>query len=378
MKYSMLRRPPLDSRSFLILTILILFFPALFAQKKVTIRTVVIDAGHGGQDPGALGSKTREKDITLAVALKLGETIRQNLPGIKVIFTRDKDEFIELHRRSQIANENKADLFISIHCNSTKSSKARGSETYVMGLHRTAANLEVAKKENSSILYEPDYEVRYDGFNPNSDESYITFSLFQNAYLEQSLEFAALVQKEFGEKVGMDDRGVRQAGFLVLYHSTMPSVLIELGFLSNPEQENFLKTEKGQAQMANSICRAFMEFSHNAEVPFPAITEEKPKAGKDTAFLASAAGYPVFKIQIATSGKPIPLSSPVFKGLDEMWQYKHNGVYKYTTGAASSFEEAATLLEEIKGRGFHDAFVVAFLNNERIDTDKAKGMQKPK
>jgi N-acetylmuramoyl-L-alanine amidase len=236
-----------------------------FTQEKTSITKVVIDAGHGGKDPGTIGKKAQEKNIALQIALKLSEDIRNQCKGVTVILTRTTDEFIELHERAEIANRCKADLFISIHCNSNPKHTFHGAETYVMGLHRTEANLDVAKKENAAILMEPNYSSLYNGFDPNSDESYITFTLFQNAYLDQSTRFASFVQDEMKDRVGMDDRGVRQAGFLVLYKTTMPSVLVETGFLSNPEEEKFLMTEKGQQYIASAICRAFCKFKAKQE-----------------------------------------------------------------------------------------------------------------
>jgi len=225
---------------------LILFFSITmvkngYGQEKISITKVVIDAGHGGKDPGTVGKKSQEKNIALRIALNLADNIRSQFPDVTVTCTRTTDEFIELHERAEIANRSKADLFISIHCNANPKHNFQGAETYVMGLHRTAANLEIAKLENAAILMEPDYSTNYNGFDPNSDESYITFTLFQNAYLIQSTTFASFVQDEMKDRVGMDDRGVRQAGFLVLYKTTMPSVLIETGFLSNLEEEKFLE-----------------------------------------------------------------------------------------------------------------------------------------
>jgi len=250
---------------FLILSPFILVEKNVFSQEKAMITKVVIDAGHGGKDPGTIGKKSQEKNITLQIALKLSEEIRSKCKGVTVICTRTTDEFIELHERAEIANRSKADLFISIHCNANPKHTFQGAETYVMGLHRTEANLEIAKKENAAILMEPDYSTNYNGFDPNSDESYITFTLFQNAFLEQSTRFASFVQDEMKDRVGMNDRGVRQAGFLVLYKTTMPSVLIETGFLSNPEEEKFLTSEKGQQYIASAICRAFCKFKAKLE-----------------------------------------------------------------------------------------------------------------
>ena len=249
----------------LILSFSFLMEQNVYSQEKTSITKVVIDAGHGGKDPGTIGKKSQEKDITLKIAMNLSADIRERCKGVTVICTRTTDEFIELHERAEIANRSKADLFISIHCNSNPIRTFQGAETYIMGLHRTEANLEIAKKENAAILMEPDYSTAYNGFDPNSDESYITLTLFQNAFLEQSTRFASFVQDEMKDRVGMNDRGVRQAGFLVLYKTTMPSVLIETGFLSNPEEEKFLMSEKGQQYIASAICRAFCRFKAKQE-----------------------------------------------------------------------------------------------------------------
>lgn len=239
----------------------ILFFQnQLFAQRKNQIRKIVIDAGHGGHDSGAKGRNSLEKEIALAIALKTGRLIQKNCPGVQVIYTRESDVFVELYRRAQIANENKADLFISIHCNANPSPFAYGTETYVMGLHKSEANLEVARNENASILLEDNYSKRYDGFNPNSSEAYIIFSLFQNAYLDKSLDFASRVEANFTANTKLPERGVKQAGFLVLYRTTMPCVLVETGFLSNSHEEAYLISSAGQERLAFSIYRAFDEY----------------------------------------------------------------------------------------------------------------------
>ena len=241
--------------------ILILFFQnQLFAQRKNQISKVVIDAGHGGHDSGAKGRNSLEKEIALSIALKTGRLIQKNCPGVEVIFTRESDVFVELFRRAQIANENKADLFISIHCNANPSPFAYGTETYVMGLHKSEANLEVARNENASILLEDNYSKRYDGFNPNSSEAYIIFSLFQNAYLDKSLDFASRVEANFTANTKLPERGVKQAGFLVLYRTTMPGVLVETGFLSNSHEETYLMSSAGQERISYSIYRAFDEY----------------------------------------------------------------------------------------------------------------------
>ncbi|MFB9865093.1 N-acetylmuramoyl-L-alanine amidase [Rufibacter immobilis] len=235
-----------------------------FDRKEVKIRTVVIDAGHGGKDTGCHGASAKEKDVALKVALQLGEHIENNLPDVKVIYTRKDDRFVELIDRAGIANKNHADLFISIHCNSGPSS-AFGTETYTMGLHTSNGNLAVAKRENSVILQEENYEKKYNGFNPNSPQSHILFSLYQSAYLDNSLRFAQKVEKEFKTRVGRSSRGVKQAGFLVLWKSAMPSTLIEIGFLTNPQEEKFLNDKSNQSYMASGIYRAFKEYKQELE-----------------------------------------------------------------------------------------------------------------
>ncbi|MFM8916446.1 MAG: N-acetylmuramoyl-L-alanine amidase, partial [Bacteroidota bacterium] len=231
---------------------------------KYQVKTIVIDPGHGGHDSGCLGSSSKEKHIALAVSLKLGELIEKYFPDIRVIYTRKTDVFVELHERAAIANRNKADLFICIHCNSGPST-ALGAETFVMGLHKTEDNLSVARRENESALLEKDYQANYEGYDPKSPEAHIIFSLYQNTYMEQSLAFASKLQYEFENYSGRNNRGVKQAGFLVLYRTAMPSVLIELGFLTNANDERFLASNDGQSSMANSILRAFTKYKNDQE-----------------------------------------------------------------------------------------------------------------
>ena len=243
------------------------FFSATYGTvySPYRIKTIVIDPGHGGHDSGCLGSSSKEKTIALQVALKLGAMIEEKFPDVRVVYTRKTDEFIELHERAAIANRNHADLFICIHCNSGGPT-AFGVETYVMGLHKSDDNLNVAKRENASVLLEKDFKQKYDGFDPNSPEANIIFSLYQNAYLTQSLKFAAAVQQQAEEYAGRFNRGVKQAGFLVLYKTAMPSVLIETGFLTNNAEEKYLITEKGQNNMAISILKAFEEYKLDMEI----------------------------------------------------------------------------------------------------------------
>ena len=374
--------------------LLFFFVNSITAQEKTTISTVVIDAGHGGKDPGTIGRHTQEKRITLAVALKLGEMIRTGSGDVKVLYTRNKDEFIELFQRAEVANRNKADLFISIHCNANPSHVLHGAETYIMGLHRTHANLEIAKQENASILMEPDYTINYNGFDPNSDESYITFTLFQNAFLDQSSGFAAMVQDELNDRVGLNDRGVRQAGFLVLYKTTMPSVLIETGFLSNPEEEKFLISEKGQEYIASAIFRAFKKFKEKTEGHPAVIVKKEPEKlpvttiakkesfqkpsdkiiKKTTGPIQPDKNEVVFRVQFKLSAKEIKITPDKFPGIPDVMMYRHLGYFKYTSGNEKNLEDAMKLLDAIKSKGYTDAFVVGFHGSERITIAEAKGL----
>ena len=240
-------------------------FSASSVKTDFKVDVVVIDAGHGGRDPGTMGKNSKEKDIALSISLKLGAYIEKNIPGVKVIYTRKDDRYIALDQRANIANKNKADLFICIHANSMPGAPAYGTETYVMGLKMDKGNFDVAKRENSVILMDENYQERYEGFDPDSPESYILFSLTQSAYQESSLKFAQKVESQFKGKVGRHSRGVKQAGFVVLWRTTMPSVLIETGFLSNVKEENYLLSENGQDLIASGIYRAFKEYKNQIE-----------------------------------------------------------------------------------------------------------------
>lgn len=357
----------------LILTCYLLFCglnSGLKAQKGIKINTVVIDAGHGGKDPGALGKRSKEKDIALAVALKTGNYIKKYLPDVKVIFTRADDRFIPLHQRADIANENSADFFISIHCNANNNKAASGSETYTMGLHKNDANLNTAMLENAAILFEEDAEEQYGGFDANSIESYIQFTLFQNTFLDESNLLAAYIQDQFKNRVGRRDRGVHQAGFLVLWRTAMPGVLVELGFISNPTEEKFLMSEEGQSFMASAIYRAFKQYKLEYE------KENKPKEVAETIqqndIIESGLS---FRVQFYTKNMMVELSDPRFAGLKEMDVYHHNGLYKYTSGRFSSFAKAREYLPEVIDKGFEGAFVVAFKDNKRIPIDEARSLE---
>lgn len=243
--------------------LLVSFTPS--ETQEYRIRKVVIDAGHGGKDPGTHGSFSNEKDIALKIALELGATIEKYLPDVEVIYTRKDDRFIELIDRADIANKNRADLFISIHCNAIANKYTKGTETWVMGAHKESDNLEVSKRENAVILLEEDYETKYEGFDPNSPESHILFTLYQSAYQENSLNLASKIETQFKDRVGRKSRGVKQAGFVVLYKSSMPSVLVETGFLTHAEEERQLNDPTWQSYIASGIFRAFRDYKEEIE-----------------------------------------------------------------------------------------------------------------
>lgn len=343
----------------------------IFSQDTKKKMVVVIDAGHGGKDPGAIGRSSQEKKIALSIALKAGSYIERNMKDVKVIYTRKTDKFIPLHQRAKIANENKADFFISIHCNANNSSKIYGAETYVMGLHKSQDNLEVAKLENASILKEDDYSSHYEGFNPNSAEAYIIFSLYQNAYLDESLNLAAKVQKQFKDRVGLRDRGVYQAGFWVLYKTTMPGILVETGYLSNAKDEKFLKTKDGQTYIASAIYRALKEYKTE-------IDRNKQQVENSNLTQASEINRVqdvLFRVQIVSSPRTLNINKR-FKGLNDVFSYKHNGEIKYCTGKTSTFQSANNLKNMLRKGKYKDAFVVAFQNGKRISLEKARSLVK--
>ena len=368
------------------------------------VKTVVIDAGHGGKDPGAIGDqKMREKDVVLSIALKTGAYIQKTHPDVKVVYTRDKDIFIPLNERARIANKVNADLFISIHADAAANHAAYGTETFALGLHRSKDNLETAKRENAVILMEDDYEVTYEGFDPNSDESYVALSLLQSANLAQSLSIADKVQTKF-TSLGRKDRGVKQAGFLVLYKTTMPAVLIENGFITNKEEGTFLRSQANQEKMAKAISSAFMDYKKEIEdqlnilrgvaTPKPVATEspkeepkqlepekvevkpakkaEKPSVNKPAEKKVKTPDLGVrFKVQIASSNNSIEVLAENFKGLEGVEELKVGEVYKYTFGSERNFEEGLKLQRKVKGDHYSDAFLIAVYKGERISISKA-------
>lgn len=348
------------------------------SEAKNRINCVVIDAGHGGKDPGAKGSKHYEKDIVLSVALKLGDYIKNNMPDVKVIFTRDSDVFIPLHERADIANKNQADVFISIHCNSNPNKTPFGAETFVMGLTKTADNLEVAKFENSVILKEDNFSSKYEGFD-NSPEAYIMLSLMQNTHIDQSLTLASYVQSQFKEKANRFDRGVKQAGFLVLWKTAMPSILIETGFLSNLEEERYLASSQGQDYLASSIYRAFRDYKNVIENrSIYVLSRNNPGAASSSdsftinpePIAVQPENNPVYyMVQISSSKKKIPLNAKGFKGIKNIEEHKSTDNYKYTVGRKTNYNDIVEFCKTIKNT-FPDAFIVALKDGKIVPAKK--------
>ena len=434
--------------------------------------TLVIDAGHGGHDAGAVGSITKEKTINLNVALAFGKLVENNCPDVKVVYTRKTDVFVPLHTRADIANRNKADLFISIHTNALPKGRiSRGMETYTLGMHRAADNLDVAKRENSVILIEKDYKQRYQGFDPNSSESYIMFEFIQDHNMAQSVELAKFVQQRTCSSAGRQQKGVKQAGFLVLRETSMPSCLIELGFISTPDEEQFLHSSAGVSRLASGIYQAFVDYKqkhHRSSQAAPVkvsvadtpnvLPQEKPREevkvskrdsrkskvmqdladareGKVTQSTenlapnadsiikatpvvqekpavvvqekpavvvqekpavvvqekpavvvqekvqekpaviqekpqAPATDAPIFKVQLLAASVQLKANDPQLKGVQNTDYYRENGMFKYTAGASTDYNEINQLRRTLNDR-FPQAFVIAFKNGQRVDVHAA-------
>lgn len=388
--------------------------------------TLVIDAGHGGSDAGAKGAISKEKDINLKVALAFGRLVQENCPDVKLVYTRKTDVFIPLHERANIANRNKANLFISIHTNALPKGRiSRGLETYTLGMHRAGDNFDVAKRENAVILYEKDYKEKYEGFNPNSSESYIMFEFLQDKNMANSVELAKFVQKRTCASAQRQNKGVKQAGFLVLRETSMPSCLIELGFISTPDEERFLNSDQGVKSLAFGIFQAFCEYrakyDKSVTVPFKATqyedfaatrkkdsdarkarkTEEAPKpvpvddsrtrmmdgqqpdeasVHPDKVMAQQADGEkqkpkdnyiaPVFKVQIVASDVQLKKSSPQLKGVDNVQCYQENGMYKYTVGESENPNEILRLRKTLLNK-FPQAFVIAFRDGAKMNVNEA-------
>lgn len=387
--------------------------------------TLVIDAGHGGHDAGAKGKISYEKNINLNVALAFGRYVERNLPEVKVIYTRRTDVFVPLHERANIANRNKADLFVSIHTNALPGGKiSRGMETYTLGMHRAADNLDVAKRENSVILIEKDYKQHYEGFDPNSAESYILFEFLQDKNMAQSVDMARFVQRRTCASASRHDKGVKQAGFLVLRETSMPSCLIELGFITTPDEESFLNTQDGIDRLGRGIYQAFADYKQKYDksitVPYKAPKEEVsvPKLIPDTPKpaprkraeqkkdeptmaeqLAAArqqaqadtlpakpiaeetptdslekheeeSAAPIFKVQILTSNRRLRPGSQQFKGETDVDCYEENNLVKYTMGASANYNEIYQLRKRLVEK-FPEAFIIAFKDGEKTNVTEA-------
>lgn len=367
-------------RTILVLTIFV-FTTGMVANKNSGdepakgIRTVVIDAGHGGRDPGAVGKKGKEKDIALSIALKVGAYIEENMPDVNVIYTRKNDVFVELWKRAEIANKAEADLFISIHVNANPKSSIYGAYTLVLGEHRADEQFDVAVRENSVILLEEDYETRYEGFDPTSTESYIMFSLMQKTYKKQSIEFGAFVQDQFRERAGRRDLGVREQGIYVLAQTSMPGVLVETGFISNPDEEKYLITKYGQEIIASAIYRGFREYKEEidrntnlAVVIKEEVPEEPvPIPSKPEIFPADQI---VFRIQIASSKNKISTDPSSFKGQKGVTVIADGRWFKYLVGQEINYHSALESCKRIK-EVFPDAFVVASKNGKLMPLNDA-------
>ncbi len=345
--------------------------------------TVVIDAGHGGRDPGALGARVQEKTLNLDVSKQLAELIKQNYPDVKVLLTRSTDVFLTLQERADFVNKHHADLFICIHTNAAENKKTCGAETFVLGINKLESNLDVAMRENAVMTLEDDYQTKYQGFDPHSVESYIMFEFMQDQYIDKSLQFASLVQNEFTGTLKRSDRGVRQAAFWVLHKSACPSVLIEMGFISNATEEKYLASADGKKAIAKAIYDAFVNYkstldkkanvaatssSTSKETTKTQITENT-QAKRKTETTANKQ-IPEFRIQIFSSRKPLPQGDATFKGLKGCKYTKDGNWYKYTYGAETDYQKILALKEQLSTK-FNDCFVVAFLNDKQISLKDA-------
>lgn len=345
---------------------------------------VVIDPGHGGKDPGNLGNGFKEKDIVLDVSLQVGELLKQQ--GVQVIYTRTKDVFIELYDRAPVANKADADLFVSIHCDS-HNSQAYGAGTFVMGLSKSDKNLNTAKKENEVIFLEENYQERYKGFDPAAPESLIGLTILQEEYLDQSIRLAGLIQKNLVNNLKRKDRSVRQDAFWVLHHSYMPSVLIELGFLTNNSEGPYLNSKKGRKEMASEIARSILEYkteidyANQNQINLPNLSQEEsvsdsetgdPKTESESNLEAKNTGSSqgsseiIFKVQIAASSRELATKAYNFNGLNEVSRSKDGSLYRYYYGSTSDYAQAERLQSHARANGYKQAYIVAFKKNQRV------------
>ena len=374
MKKELTYNSKFDTHKYLVLFfVLSLFFSnpfESFSQNDKFI--VVIDAGHGGKDPGGVANGYREKDVALNVSLLLGKLLSNT--EVKVVYTRKTDVFIGLWKRGKIANSAKADLFVSIHCNTVNNSKPYGTETFVLGLHANKQNLEIAKKENAVILLEDDYKERYEGFDPNSEESVLGLTLLQEENLDKSFSLAAEIQQNFSQNLKRKNRGVKQAGFVVLHQTYMQSVLIELGFLSNKNEGKFLNSKIGQQKMAKEIAKSITKYYQKLKANTVVVNQDKnsDESKINTSFSneTKIEKEVIFKIQIASSKNKIKVKSYNFRGLKNVQRVKVGSYYKYYYGITSSYKEVKTALLKAKEKGYSDAYIAAFENGEKTSLSK--------
>jgi len=362
---------------------------------------VVLDAGHGGHDPGNIGNGYLEKKIALAIVLKVGKELEKH-PDIEVVYTRSDDTFVDLFQRGEIANQANADLFVSVHCNA-HNSDAYGTETYVLGLHANRQNFEVAKKENSVIYLEDDYEQRYAEYDINSPESVIGLTIMQEEFLDQSIQLGKKLQDNFTKELKRKDRKVKQAGFIVLHQTFMPSVLVEAGFLTNKNEGSYLNSKKGQDEMGKAIANAVLAYKEDmgfaisqpvaetakieeveAAVNVPAgttkvdepIKDEQPVKQEEVQVAeekkAESNGV-VFKVQLMASGKNIPLNGSNFNGLNELSKEPYKNMFRYMYGNADTFEAAKQLKKDADAQGYTTSYIVAYKDGVRVPiTDALK------
>ncbi|MEG1586181.1 MAG: N-acetylmuramoyl-L-alanine amidase [Bacteroidales bacterium] len=379
----------MSKRYLFLATLITIFYSFLSAQSTEKSFKIVLDAGHGGRDPGCIGpNRVKEKEVNLSVALKLGQLIEANHKDVKVIYTRKTDVFVPLIERTEIANKHKADLFISIHADAVprkNAAGAYGAGTFTLGTAKTDENLEVAKRENAVILLEDDYQTSYQGFDPNSAESYIMFETLQGTHQTQSIQLASLIQHEFKNRAKRYDRQVRQAPYLVLKTAGMPAVLVETGFLSNHNEEKFLATTEGKNRIANAIYHGFRNYKdafdrHNgitASIPDNKIISQpvsekataRPVSSTEKKIIASAKnnqqGKIVYKVQFLSYHKKLSKGAPQLKGLWPVDYHLEKGTYRYTYGSSTNFSEITKTQQQVRKK-FKDAFVVRFRNGERI------------
>ncbi len=393
----------------LFIFVIFTFLSVSFLNAQVSRFTLVIDAGHGGHDPGAMGSISKEKDINLDVSLKFGALVERNFSDVKVVYTRKTDVYLTLQERADIVNNNHANLFVCIHTNSSPSAAAYGSESYTLGLARSKSNLDVAMRENSVILLEDDYKSKYRGFDPASVDSYIMFEFMQDKYIDKSVDLASNIQKQFSVYARRSDRGVRQAGFWVLHRSACPSVLVELGFISNPSEERYLSGESGQLEMAGAIYNAFVNFKRehdkksgrqSSSDAYPEIkkakepvspqksdtnnliVKDKPVVSatdsdtktveKKNAIISTKA---VFKLQIVASKVKLNQNSSEFKGIKDVDFFREDGYYKYTTGAETEYSKILKIRKELSPK-FPQSFIIAFVGDKKISVSEALQLNK--